>query len=83
MDNNADCDLKLASGKPQQAEELLQQALSEFPNSHYALGKLAMVRIQQKRYDEAVQLYLRRYEAAPHAENLYDPRRSIGTCRQA
>ena len=64
--------LKLASGKPQQAEELLQQALSEFPNYHYALGKLAKIRIQQKRYDEAVQLYRRRYEAAPHAENLYD-----------
>ena len=64
--------LKLASGKSQQAEELLQQALSEFPNYHYALGNLAKVRIQQKRYDEAVQLYRQRYNAAPHAENLYD-----------
>lgn len=64
--------LELASGKPQRAEALLEQALSEFPNYHYALGNLAKVRVQEKRYDEAVQLYLQRYNAAPHAENLYD-----------
>jgi tetratricopeptide (TPR) repeat protein len=64
--------LKLASGKWQQAEQLLEQALGEFPDYHYALGNLAKVRIQQKRYDEAVQLYRQRYNAAPHAENLYD-----------
>jgi tetratricopeptide (TPR) repeat protein len=64
--------LKLASGKAQQAEQLLQQALGDFPNYHYALGNLAKVRIQQKRYDEAVALYRQRYDAAPHAENLYD-----------
>ena len=64
--------LKLASGKPRQAEQLLQQALTDFPNYHYALGKLAKVRIQQRRYDQAVQLYRQRYDAAPHAENLYD-----------
>ena len=64
--------VRLASGKLQQAEQLLQQALVEFPNYHYALGNLAKVRIQQGRYDEAVQLYRQRYRAAPHAENLYD-----------
>jgi tetratricopeptide (TPR) repeat protein len=64
--------LKLASGKPVQAEELLQQALTDFPGYHYALSNLAKVRIQQKRYDEAVRLYRQRYDAAPHAENLYD-----------
>ena len=64
--------LKLASRKPREAEELLQQALTEFPNYHYALGNLAKVRIQQKRYEEAIQLYRERYDAAPHAENLYD-----------
>ncbi len=64
--------VKLASGKPQQAEALLQQALAEFPNYPYAVGNLARVRIQQGRYDEAVQLYRQRYAAAPHAENLYD-----------
>ena len=30
------------------------------------------MRIQQKRYDEAVQLLQQRYQAAPHAENLFD-----------
>ena len=43
-----------------------------FPGYHYALGNLAKVRIQQKRYDEAVQLLQQRYQAARHAENLYD-----------
>src|SRR5215472_6775109 len=42
--------LKLASGKPQEAEALLRQALAEFPNYHYALGNLAKLHIQQKRY---------------------------------
>ena len=43
-----------------------------FPGYHYALGTLAKVRIQQKRYAEAVDLLQQRYTAAPHAENLYD-----------
>ena len=64
--------LKLAEGKTSQAEELLQQALAMFPGYHYALGNLAKVRMQQKRYDEAVVLLQKRYEDAPHAENLYD-----------
>jgi tetratricopeptide (TPR) repeat protein len=33
---------------------------------------LAKVRIAQKRYAEAVDLLQQRYQAAPHAENLYD-----------
>jgi len=64
--------LNLAIGKIDQAEKLSQQALMMFPGYHYALGNLAKVRIQQKRYDEAVELLKQRYEAAPHAENLYD-----------
>jgi tetratricopeptide (TPR) repeat protein len=64
--------LKLAEGKPNQADELLQQALTIFPGYHYALGNLAKVRVQQKRYDEAVALLQTRYKDAPHAENLYD-----------
>ena len=64
--------LKLAEGKTTQAEESLQQALALFPGYHYALGNLAKVRMQQKRYDEAVVLLQKRYEDAPHAENLYD-----------
>ena len=48
-----------------------------FPGYHYALGNLAKVRIQQKRYDEAVELLRQRYQAAPHAENLFDLARAL------
>ena len=64
--------LALASGKTSEAEHLLQQALGMFPGYHYALSNLGKVRMQQKRYDEGVALFRQRYEAAPHAENLFD-----------
>jgi tetratricopeptide (TPR) repeat protein len=64
--------LKLATGKTSEAEELLQQALAAFPGYHYALRNLGKVREQQKRYDETVALFQQRYDAAPHAENLFD-----------
>ena len=64
--------LQLSSGKIAEAEKSLQQALALFPGYHYALGNLAKVRVEQKRYGEAVSLLRERYEAAPHAENLYD-----------
>jgi tetratricopeptide (TPR) repeat protein len=64
--------LNLAIGKIDEAEKLSRQALVMFPGYHYALGNLAKVRIQQKRYDEAVELLKERYQAAPHAENLYE-----------
>ncbi len=64
--------LNLAIGKIDRAEQLAQQALAMFPGYHYALGNLAKVRIQQKRYDEAVELLRQRYQASPHAENCFD-----------
>jgi tetratricopeptide (TPR) repeat protein len=64
--------LRFIDGKTDDAENILQQALVIFPNYHYALGNLAKVRIAQKRYDEAIILLQQRYNAAPHAENLYD-----------
>jgi tetratricopeptide (TPR) repeat protein len=64
--------LQLSVGKTADAEKNLQHALVLFPGYHYALGNLAKLRIQQKRYDDAVQLLQQRYQAAPHAENLYD-----------
>ena len=64
--------LELAVGNTTEAEKYLQQALTLFPGYHYALGNLAKARIQQKRYDEAVQLLRQRYQAASHAENLFD-----------
>jgi tetratricopeptide (TPR) repeat protein len=64
--------LHLSVGRVDIAEQQLQQALRLFPGYHYALGNLAKVRIQQKRYNDAVALLQQRYGAAPHAENLYD-----------
>ena len=64
--------LQLSSGKTAAAESMLQEALAKFPGYHYALGNLAKARISQGRYDEAVGLLQQRYQAAPHAENLYD-----------
>jgi len=69
--------LDLSIGKIDEAEKLSQQALLMFPGYHYALGNLAKVRIQQKRYDEAVELLRQRYQAAPHAENLFDLARAL------
>ncbi len=64
--------LQFSVGKLVEAERNLQHALTLFPGYHYALGNLAKVRIAEKRYDDAVQLLQQRYEAARHAENLYD-----------
>lgn len=64
--------LQLTSGKIQDAEASLQQALALFPGYHYALQNLAKVHIEQKRYEDAVNLLRQRYESARHAENLYD-----------
>jgi len=64
--------LQLMSGKITEADNTLQQALALFPGYHYALGNLAKVRIEQKRYEDAVNLLQQRYDAAQHAENLYD-----------
>jgi tetratricopeptide (TPR) repeat protein len=64
--------LQLSVGKLPEAEKTLQQALTLFPGYHYALQNLAKVRVEQKRYDEAVALLTQRYQAAQHAENLYD-----------
>lgn len=64
--------LKLAIGKTAEAEQLLQQALVMFPEYHYALGNMGKVRMQQKRYAEAAAYFQQRYDAAPHAENLFE-----------
>jgi tetratricopeptide (TPR) repeat protein len=64
--------LRLISGKTEDVETLLNQALTRFPGYHYAQANLAKVRTRQKRYDDAVSLLEQRYKAAAHAENLYD-----------
>jgi tetratricopeptide (TPR) repeat protein len=64
--------LRLASGAVDAAEKLFRQALTSFPDYPPALGRLAQVRITQKRYAEAVALLQQRYQAAPYSESLYD-----------
>jgi tetratricopeptide (TPR) repeat protein len=64
--------LKTMTGRTKDAGQILEQALALFPGYHYALANLAKVRKAERKYDEAVSLLRRRYEAAPHAENLYD-----------
>ncbi|MCU1338980.1 MAG: hypothetical protein JWO19_4561 [Bryobacterales bacterium] len=63
--------LHFVDGNLKQAERYAQGALELFPRYHYALGSLAQVRIAQNRLDDAVTLLQQRYEAAPHAENLF------------
>lgn len=64
--------LRLRAGRSEQAEKLLHQALVLFPDYHYALAQLARVEAARGRHVEAAALLRRRYEAAPHPENLYD-----------
>lgn len=64
--------LQLLSGNPPVAEQLATQALEAFPGYHYALGQLGKVRTAQGRHAEAASLQGRRYQAAPHPENLYE-----------
>ena len=63
--------LHLAAGDLEKAEIYANGALGLFPGYHYALGTLAQVRLAQKRYGDAAGLLQKRYDAAPHAENLY------------
>jgi tetratricopeptide (TPR) repeat protein len=63
--------LQAATGRFVEAEQLLQRAITVFPKYHYALASLATIRMEQKRYADAVSLIQQLYAEAPHAENLY------------
>ena len=63
--------LRLAAGKPGDAEEAARQALLLFPGYHYALGQMARIKLAQNLAAEAVDFERQRYQAAPHPENLY------------
>ena len=62
---------ELIGGRTGGAEGLLNEAVTLFPDYHYALAQLAKVRAAQGKHAEAVRLLKRRYEIAPHPENLY------------
>jgi tetratricopeptide (TPR) repeat protein len=64
--------LQTLAGRPEVADPLLDRALELFPDYHYALAARARVRAAQGRLAEAAALLERRYELAPHPENLYD-----------
>lgn len=64
--------LHLLTGKLEEADALLEEALQLFPGYHYALANRAKVRSGQGRFPEVVDLLRQRYQAAPHPENLFD-----------
>jgi tetratricopeptide (TPR) repeat protein len=63
--------LELQARRTENAEKILQEALTLFPEYHYALANMAKVRSAQKKHNEAAELLKRRYAAAPHPENLF------------
>ena len=64
--------LSLLTCRTESAERLATDALTLFPNYHYALAQLAEVRLQQGRVDEAVALRQRHFQAAPHPEIQFE-----------
>jgi tetratricopeptide (TPR) repeat protein len=64
--------LHLMTGNLDAAQQLLQQALSEFPNYPDALEALANLRGRQKHYHEAVTLFQQLYQSAPNVRVLYE-----------
>ena len=64
--------LSLLTCRTDAAERLLNDALTAFPNYHYALALLADVRLQQGRLADAVALRQQHYDAAPHPENQFE-----------
>ena len=64
--------LSLLTCRTDAAERLLNEALTLFPDYHYALAQLAEVRQQQGRLADAVTLRTRHVEVAPHPENRFE-----------
>jgi tetratricopeptide (TPR) repeat protein len=63
--------LERKSGKHAEAERALNNALKIFPGYHYALGEMGELKLEQHQPDEAATLFMRRFQSAPHPENLY------------
>ncbi|MGH9628384.1 MAG: tetratricopeptide repeat protein, partial [Bryobacteraceae bacterium] len=64
--------LLVSTGKLQDAAAVLEAALKLVPDYHYGLAALGKVQTAKGNHDEAVGLFQRRYELAPHPENLFD-----------
>ena len=63
--------LSLLTCRTDAAERLLTEALTLFPNYHYALAQMAEVRTQQSRLSDAVAFREKHVAVAPHPENRF------------
>jgi tetratricopeptide (TPR) repeat protein len=70
-------ELRRDTGHADVARGLVERALGLFPGYHYALAELARIELGAGRAAEAVLLLRRRWEAAPHPENLLDLARAL------
>jgi tetratricopeptide (TPR) repeat protein len=60
------------SGRIKAAETVLAEALELVPDYHYGLAALAKAKSAKGDHVESLRLIQRRYEVAPHPENLFD-----------
>lgn len=63
--------LELFAGRVDDAAHAVTEALKLVPGYHYALAQLASVHTARGRYAEAADVLKRRYDTAPHPENLF------------
>lgn len=64
--------LEQLNGNLAAADKHVSIALELFPDYHYALAELGRIRASQGRLEEAADALRKRYEAAPHPENLFE-----------
>ena len=64
--------LYLQRGNLAMARQLLEQANEAFPGYHYTLANLGKLAGMEGDWKQAAALFARRYEMAPHPENLFD-----------
>lgn len=64
--------LNLLSGQIETAEKNLLSALQLLPHYPHATGLMAQVRNTQGRFDEAVELLQKRYQASPQTQHLFE-----------
>lgn len=64
--------LSLLTCRTDAADAVLKEALTLFPDYHYALARSAEASVQKGQAAEALALRRRHYAAAPHPENLFE-----------